>query len=307
MGDIIGKFLRQSRAMFLTCTVVPVCLGGVLAYHDTGMFSWTMFLLTLFGVSVAHLGVNLTNDYYDFKFGADQVEQEEKPFSGGGGAITREGENPAKIKAMFWGCFGVALLIGIIILYLMDSGRGIILSMMVLGFFGGYFYTAPPFRFAYRGLGELDIFIFLGPAPVLGTYAVLTGTLSWTALVCSLPIAGLITALLWINEYTDFVTDKEAGKKNLVVRLGRKRARWGYVALVTGVFVAVILPVAFQKVEATFLIGLLPLPFAIRSVKTAINHFDDSSKIAFAQADFLKAHLFVGLLCSVGVYAGTLL
>jgi len=287
--------------MFLTCTVVPVVLGGVLAYHQTGQFQWGLFLLTLLGVSVAHLGVNLSNDYFDFKSGADRVEEEERPYSGGGSAITRDNVEPKKVWLWFWGCFALALAIGITILAIMEKGRGLVLAIMLLGFFGGYFYTAPPFRFAYRGLGELDIFLFLGPAPVFGTFVVQTGTLTWEAFLCSLPVAGLIAALLWINEYTDYETDKLAGKRNLVVRLGPKNARWGYAALVTFIFIMVVYPVLSGRIGIGFLVALLPLPIAIRSVMTAIRHYDDPKKIAGAQADFLKAHLAVGMLCSVGV------
>jgi 1,4-dihydroxy-2-naphthoate polyprenyltransferase len=309
-GAFISTFLRQSRAMFLTCTVVPVTLGGILAYRELGGFGpleWLLFALNLFGVSAAHLGVNLANDFFDFKQGADKVETWERRFSGGSGSITQEGVAPEKIRLMFWACFIVALGFGLTILALIEQGRLLVLSIMILGFLGGYFYTAPPLRLAYRGLGELDIFLFLGPAPVLGTYAVIAGRITLEAFACSLPVAGLITALLWINEYTDYETDKEAGKKNLIVRLGRKNARWGYLALVFYVFAAMIVPVALGLIEPTFLIALLPLPIAIRSVKRAFTHFNDPEKITLAQADFLKVHLFAGLLCSVGVAAGLLL
>ena len=296
--------MRQSRSMFLTCTVVPVALGGALAWQETGVFAWGMFLLTLIGVSAAHLGVNLSNDFFDFRFGADQPETSGRAYSGGGGSLTQDNVPPSMVKRWFWICFGVALAFGILILALMEKGRGLVIGIMLLGFFGGYFYTAPPFRFAYRGLGELDIFLFLGPAPVLGTFAVQTGTLTWAAFVCSLPVAGLIAALLWINEYSDFETDRLAGKNNLVVRLGRKTARWGFLALVTFVFLMVVYAVARGYTSVAFLMALLVLPLAVRSVYRTLRDYNDPVKIAFAQADFLKVHLFAGLLCATGVTIG---
>ena len=303
----IGRFLQQSRSMFLTCTVVPVALGGALAWQATGHFHWGLFLLTLLGVSAAHLGVNLSNDFFDFRFGADKPETSERAYSGGGGSLTRDNVAPATVKRWFWACFAVALAFGIAILSLMPTGKLLVIAIMLLGFFGGYFYTAPPFRFAYRGLGELDIFLFLGPAPVLGTFAVQTGTLTWPAFVCSMPVAGLIAALLWINEYTDFETDKLAGKRNLVVRLGRKNARWGFAALVAFIFGAVVYASARRDASALFLVALAMVPLAWRSVKRTFEAYDDPQKIALAQADFLKVHLFAGLLCALGVALGALL
>ena len=300
------NFLRHARAMFLTCTVVPVVLGGALAYYD-GSFSWSLFLLCLFGVSAAHLGVNLSNDYFDFKQGADKMNKEALDYSGGGDSIIRDGVNPAQVKIWFILCFVVAAIIGLVIFLMIDKGRALVASIAVLGFIGGYFYTAPPFKFAYRGLGELDIFVFLGPAPVLGTYAVLTGTITWRAVMCSMPAAGLIAALLIINEYTDFQSDIDAGKKNLVVLLGRKTATYLYTLVVAFIFLMVVVPVITQQISPAFLVALLPLPLAVRSVDAAFKHYNDEKQIIGAQADFLKVHLVTGLLCAVGAWIGAIL
>jgi 1,4-dihydroxy-2-naphthoate octaprenyltransferase len=290
--------------MFLTCTLVPVSLGGALAYRHLGTLDWPLFLLTLLGVSIAHLGVNLANDYFDFRLGADRPEHDQRPYSGGGDAITRDGVAPETVRRWFWTCFAVAFAIGLAILLRIETGRALVLAITVLGFLGGYFYTAPPLRLAYRGWGEADIFVFLGPAPVLGTFAVLTGTLTPAAVVCSLPIAGLIAALLWINEYTDFDSDRAAGKRNLVVRLGRRRARWGYAALMAFVFAAIVGATATGAAPAWYLVALLPLPPAWRSVRTAIAHPEDPDRIKSAQGDALKVHLATGLLCALGAALG---
>lgn len=300
----VGDFARQSRLMFLTCTVVPVAFGGALAYHDTGVLNWLLFSLTLLGVSAAHLGVNLANDYFDFRLGADRPETGQRPYSGGGDALTRDDVAPITVKRWFWMCFVAAAAIGALIFLLMEKGRTTMLAVAVLGFLGGYFYTAPPFKLAYRGLGELDIFLFLGPAPIIGTYVVLTGELSWRVFLLSMPIAGLIALLLWINQFTDAETDRAAGKRNLVVRLGKRRARWGYLLLNAFVFATVVYAVAADLVGAPFLLALLGVPLATRSVvRTIVGHNDDAA-VRAAQADALLVHLGTGLLCSLGVLVG---
>jgi 1,4-dihydroxy-2-naphthoate octaprenyltransferase len=296
----IKDFLRQSRALFLTCTLVPVAFGGALAYHDTLTFDPVLFLLCLLGVCLAHLGVNLANDYYDFRLGADRREHDERPYSGGGSSITRDDVPPAKVRQWFMTCFLAGLAVGMLILFLMPKGQGVVLAITFLGFLGGYFYTAPPARLAYRGLGEFDIFLFLGPMPALGTYAVLTGTIGWRVVWLSFPIAGLITLLLWINQYTDYESDKTAGKKNLVVRLGLKHARWGYLLLNLFVFGVAVWAVRADLIGEGFLLVMLALPLSIRSVYRAVRYYDVPEKIRAAQADALMLHLGAGLLCSVG-------
>ncbi|NLH47137.1 MAG: prenyltransferase [Myxococcales bacterium] len=302
--NIVLDFLRQSRVLFLTCTLVPVSFGGALAYYETGRFDWLSFALCLLGVSAAHLGVNLSNDYFDFRSGADRPETGDRPYSGGGDALTRDRVDPHQVRRWFWSCFLVAAAIGLVLFLRMDRGRPLMLAIAVLGFIGGYFYTAPPLRLAYRGLGELDIFLFLGPAPALGTFVVLTGEITWRAFWLSLPIAGLITLLLWINQYTDFETDRAAGKKNLVVRLGKRRARWGYAMLNLFVFGWSLWMIQRGWAPLSFVVVLLALPLSIGSVALAIRHYDDEEKIRAAQADALMMHLSAGLLCSLGLLMG---
>ena len=57
----------------------------------------------------------------------------------------------------------------------------------------GYFYTASPFSLAYRGLGEVVVFFFMGPVIVMGAYYVQTEAFAWEAFIASVPI-GLLVA-----------------------------------------------------------------------------------------------------------------
>ena len=61
----ILSWLYTTRSPFLTAAIVPVLLGAVLVAGDMNV---GMLLLTILGVSLAHLGVNTANDYFDWKF-----------------------------------------------------------------------------------------------------------------------------------------------------------------------------------------------------------------------------------------------
>ncbi len=90
---------------------------------------------------------------------------------------------------------------------------------------------APPIRWAYRGLGETVIALSYGPWLVLGSLYLQTRAVSWGALWASLVPGLLIMALAVVNAIPDFHQDRLVGKRNLVVRLGRRRAVWLYLAL----------------------------------------------------------------------------
>jgi 1,4-dihydroxy-2-naphthoate octaprenyltransferase len=107
-----------------------------------------------------------------------------------------------------------------------QKGPGVLLFGAV-GAFSAFFYTAPPLRLAARrGLGELLVALNFGPLAVAGTVYALTGRVSWNDFLVGIPVGLLTAAILWINQFPDIEADRETGKYNLVVMLGRERARW---------------------------------------------------------------------------------
>jgi 1,4-dihydroxy-2-naphthoate octaprenyltransferase len=100
-----------------------------------------------------------------------------------------------------------------------------------IGFVLGWSYHGPPLKLAYRGLGELDVVACYGPLIVLSTELIQVHSMSPGALGLSLPLGLLIAAFLIVNEFPDYRADRAHGKRNLVVRLGRRRAAWLLVAV----------------------------------------------------------------------------
>ena len=80
------------------------------------------------------------------------------------------------------------------------------------------FYTAPPFRFVHRGIGEICVFLGFGPIMTIGAYFVQAKAWSWEAIYASLPVAILIALVLYVNEVPDRPGDAKAGKRTLPVR-----------------------------------------------------------------------------------------
>ena len=152
--------------------------------------------------------------------------------------------------AIFWigvVAFAGALAVGV---YLTLKGGPLILAFALLGGLAAIFYEAPPIRWSYRGLGELVIALAYGPWMVLGSLYLHTGALTWGAFVASLVPGFLIMALAVVNAIPDFHQDRLVGKRNLVVRLGRRRAVWLYLGL-AGASLAI--------VAAGVIAGLFPL------------------------------------------------
>jgi 1,4-dihydroxy-2-naphthoate octaprenyltransferase len=288
----------KTRAPFFTASIVPIVLGTLVAWAGTGTFFPGYFLLTLVGGVCLHAGINMTNDYFDHTWGSDEINKEfANPFTGGSRLIQMGIVSP---QTMLWQ--GIAFLLsgGLIGLFLAYS-RGA--TVLWLGFFGaltGFFYTAPPFRLVATGFGEVFIALDFGVLMVLGAYFTQATQLSWEAVAASLPVALLISAVLYINEFQDMLADQTVGKNQIVVRLGRRRAVYGYGLLMIGTYATLVLGVVLTGVSPFALLGLLTIPLAWRGYSVARANYDNLPALVGANAATIKNHWLTGVLMSLG-------
>lgn len=286
------------RAPFFTADLVPVLLGTALAWARTGTFNLWYFLLTLLGAVCLNAGTNMVNDYFDHVWGSDEVNTEfANPFTGGSRLIQM---GLVKPKEMLWQGIGFFVAGSLIGLFLAYTRSWAVLWIGLFGVFCGYFYTAPPFRLAGTGLGELVVGLCFGPLMVLGAYVVQTRTLAWEPVIASLPVMLLITLVLWINEFQDAPADAAVGKTHLVVRLGRRRATTVYGALLAGVYLSLVAGVLFAGVTPFALVGLLTAPLAWKAYQVARVHYDHPQELVPANALTIRTHLLTGLLLALG-------
>ena len=163
-----------------------------------------------------------------------------------------------------------------------------------------YFHTALPFKLVFSGLGELFIGLDFGILLTVGAFYVQTGFFALEPLVASLPIALLVAAILYINEFQDYKADKKVGKNHLVVRMGRKRAQVGYGIMMWMTYFIIIAGVVAGIISPWAILGLVTIPIAMKAVNTAKVHYDDYLKLAPANVGTIMSHLLTGLLMTLG-------
>ena len=88
-------WLMEPRPPFLLLTVCLVFLGTSIAWHN-GFFNLLYFALALGGTLLAHMSVDVLNDYFDYKSGLD-LDTERTPFSGGSGLLPGGQLNPRSV------------------------------------------------------------------------------------------------------------------------------------------------------------------------------------------------------------------
>ena len=292
------------RLPFLSATIVPILLGATVASRYVSV-DWFYFALTMLGGSLLHIGTNTSNDYFDHTSGTDEANYNYMvPFSGGSrsiqmGLISSKGMLYLSIITFaLGGLIGIPLIIktGINILYL-----------GFIGFLSGFFYTAPPFRFASRkGMGELLIGLNFGPLMVVGSFLVQTSgdlTHVFEAVLAGIPIGLLVVAIVYVNQFPDHDGDKATGKNNLVVVFGPEKARIGYVLLVVGAFISIIV----MALNGTFpMLSLMALVTSIISVYTIriLYKYYDNRLLQPANAGTIGLHFITGVFFCLGIWLG---
>jgi len=293
---------------FLTASLIPVLIGATWAVfkHTVSPFPWLLFFLTLFGAAALHIAANTFNDYFDWTSGTDVVNNDYfLPFSGGSrsmelGLISEKGMLKIGLVSL-----GVAFAFGLTVMFL--SNQPMLILFGLTGAFSAYFYTAPPLRLvARKGLGELLIGLNFGPLVTAGTVLALTGSVTWQDFAIGLPVGLLTTAILWINQFPDEAADRISGKHNLVVVLGKERARWGYVILIFAAFGIGITGVLTGLFPIGTLAMLGAIPLAYSANRILFQHFNDRELVT-ANSKTINLQLIAGLLTAAGILISPLI
>jgi 1,4-dihydroxy-2-naphthoate octaprenyltransferase len=163
------------------------------------------------------VGGNLANDYSDGVRGADRDRNGPARLVASGAAA------PGAVKAAAFGAFAVAGAAGLALAWL--TGVWWLLAVGAASIAAAWFYTGGPRPYGYIALGEVGVFVFFGPVPVLGTCYTQHLALTWRAGVASVGVGLLACAILMLNNIRDLARDKAVGKATVAVKLGEARAR----------------------------------------------------------------------------------
>ncbi len=287
----LAAWYRASRPRTLTATYAPLGLAGVIALDD-GVFNLWRFALAFIGALLLQIAANLVNEYADYRRGADRLKQ-----AGQGMIIKRRVLAPREVLA------GAILttLAGVLIgLFLLARSGPLLLWIGIGGVLVAITYTAGPFPLAYHGLGEIAVFIFMGPLMVLGAYYVMAGGLtSATALLAGLPIGFMVAAILHANNIRDEEADRAANKHTLVVRFGRRFANVEYIVLVGGAYVMVVVMVLAGVMPWPTLLVFLTAPEAYRLIRLFTTS-TDVSLLHQGQGRTARLHGLFGLWLVIG-------
>jgi 1,4-dihydroxy-2-naphthoate octaprenyltransferase len=223
--------VQGARPRTLPAAVAPVLAGtGIAAYADAAV--WWKALLALVVSLALQVAVNYANDYSDGIRGTDDVRV------GPMRLVGSQAATPAAVKRAAFLAFGVAGAAG---LALAATTAWWLVAVGAVSVLAAWYYTGGSTPYGYLGLGEVMVFVFFGLVAVVGTTYVQVEEWSTPALYAGAGIGALACAILVVNNLRDIPTDTGAGKRTLAVRLGDRRTRTLYLALVVLAALCVVL------------------------------------------------------------------
>ena len=296
MRDRLRLWYRAIRPFSLTASAVPVIVGTLAAAGEA--FSPFRFVLTLVGAVAIQAGTNLVNDYYDHVKGVDAPGA-----LGPAGLIQRGLLTPRAVLLMGIAWFALGSAVGLVLVALTGPA---LLWLGLASVAAGFFYTAAPVSLAYLGLGEITVFLFMGPVIVSGAYYVQTEHWSWAPVLIYLPVAFLVTAILHANNLRDIENDRIHGKRTVATLIGRRAATWEYVFLIAAGYVALAIMVAVGVAPWPALVAFVTLPAAVSAVRLALRTTNPKA-LNFVLVRTALLHTRFGLLLAAGLAAGLLI
>lgn len=248
------------------------------------------------------LSTYFNGECYDIEEDRISAKMGSSPFSGGSRVMVNNIIAPGYVKAASMTAIVAACFIGLLLQFYYKTGVWTI-PLGLTGIIAGVFYSLPPIRWVKRGIGEVLIGYSYGWLPVaVGFYlqaAKFVPIVHWMAL----PIACTIFNVILINEFPDYAADSIAGKRNLVVRLGKRKAALIYVCAAVVSWTAF-----FASVQKCFspLILIPYIPVWILSCTTAVmmltKRYDEGKALMFLCGSTIMVNLTTTLVYMVGIF-----
>ena len=282
-------FLRALNLPVYSVAIIPVVVAAAAAWEATGQLAIPRFFLTLAGLIVVQVGINLQNDYFDAQTGVDTDKEE---------SFVKLWRSSRPVLLAFSLAFSLA--IGIFVYFQVALGGIVLLVIVATGGLLGFFYSAPPLRLSYRGLGEPVTFACFGPLAVLGAYYVQTEDLALQPFLLSIPVGLLTTAILYIHHFPQHEADQRYGKRTSVVRLGRRRAAHLFSTFIAIPYLLVLAMVMTRALPWGVLLFLATTPIAVKiSMQMAASVRQPS--LAASKYLAMALHFSGGLALGVGL------
>ncbi|MBF0265865.1 MAG: prenyltransferase [Gammaproteobacteria bacterium] len=277
---------RTTRPNFLLLPPVCVLLGYSTALTTGASIKTTDVLLILTGAILAHISVNMLNEYYDFKSGLD-FKTQKTSFSGGSGALPSSPELANMV--LIFGLVSLVLTIFIGLFFILELGMQILpigfIGIVLIASYTPWLNRLPLICLISPGLG-------FGILMVVGTHVVLAGMNSILPWLVSLIPFFLINNLLLLNQYPDIKADASVGRQTFPIFYGLKTSNAVFAFFILATVSWILFLLVKDYLPMISIAALIPMLFSLYSL-IGVNKYssDISNYPKFMAANVLSSLL----------------
>lgn len=273
-------WIEAARLRTLPLSVSGILVGSLYALANptndiltpTQVFNWKIFGLSIFTTIGLQVLSNFANDYGDGVKGTDNEERVGPQRAIQSGAISP----PAMKRAMYLTAL-LTFLSAILLIYVSFHDKYLLYSLffLILGIaaiVSAIRYTVGNSAYGYKGFGDVFVFLFFGLVSTLGVNFLYSKQFDWQLVLPAAAIGMLSTGVLNLNNMRDEISDKNAGKNTLVVKMGGEKAKYYHYFLVGGamllvlVFAVIYNGIGFRWDQYAFLVAYFPLIGHLKTV-----------------------------------------
>ena len=233
-------WIRNSRAIALPQSALPALLAIVMCIGMEG-FTWWIAVLAFFGVCIGHLGMNLADDYFDYRRDSRirstlsktsiRARMDKCTYINTGDATIDDLRRAVIVFLGIAGGLGVLCVAGQWWLHGWQAALWVAMYAL-LGLAVGVNYSGGVLKLAMHGLGELVIGLMFGPLLMLGMEAAVCGTgFTWCMAVMSVAIGMLVTNIVYVHSVMETEADGELDKMTFARLLKNRTAQLVFVAV----------------------------------------------------------------------------
>lgn len=291
LGAVIGTF----RGPFLLLTPACVSVGLGLVIGQGSPFSLAILGLVILGALSAHIGVNVLNEYADFRSGLDH-RTIRTPFSGGSGSLPACPQAASLARMVGYGAVLLTLVIGLVLLAL--SGPGLIpiglIGVILVLVYTPWVTRHPLLCLIAPGLG-------FGALMVLGTQYALAGAFSLQGLAASLVPFFLVNNLLLLNQFPDVEADRSVGRDHVLIHWGKTVGRWLLLSFYAAAYGVILIGVLSGLFPLTTLMAGASLVLTIPTLSRLWQNQEDPEQLRPAMGLNVAISLVTPVLLGVGL------
>ncbi len=295
---------KMVRAQFLTSIIAPLVAGSLLANSLTDQFLFVNFLIVIIIGIGLHVATNVYNDIYDTIQGTDKVNVHRNEASGGSGVLLDHPELMGKMYFLARAGLVIALAGTIALTFFIERELWPHLwGLFLLSAFFSKYYTAPPFKLAYRGWGEFSVWFAFGPMAIL--IAAVGQNIAFHPMILLLmPATGLSTSsILLAGQLIDLDADRKGGKHGVASRLGTRFTSLLYIFFQLAIVANVVaMAIWFPGTTWPLLLALIPYILIFpKAAQIVLTHHADAEKMKQGAKLTVLIHVAFSLFLIIGM------